>query len=368
MGQYRLWDRWRLWGSPSLSWGPNSKGGHVSKTGNEKLKILYLWKIFQEETDPEHGLTMAELIKKLKAYGIEAERKSIYRDIQALRDFDIAIETYGTHPPRYALAHPDFTLGELMLMVDAIESCRAITERQARNLVASIKTLANSYEQEKLDRRIHVVGRIKSQNRSVFGNIDQIHEALRERRQISFPYFHLDATGTPRAVHNGKRYVVTPLDIVYDEGFYYLSAWEEARQDIAEFRCDRMGPVRIEDAPADENETIASWHYAESAYEAFGRFKGRKADALLAVRDGKTEIVRDRFGTSATFEPAGDGWVLAHAKVFESDQFFGWIAGMGGMVKIAGPSWLREDWRAFLERLLAETEEEGGSAPASSLQ
>ena len=161
---------------------------------------------------------------------------------------------------------------------------------------------------------------------------------------------------------------MTPLDIVYDEGFYYLSAWEEARQDIAEFRCDRMGPVRIEYAPADENETIASWHYAESAYEAFGRFKGRKADALLAVRDGKTEIVRDRFGTSATFEPAGDGWVLAHAKVFESDQFFGWIAGMGGMVKIAGPSWLREDWRAFLERLLAETEEEGGSAPASSLQ
>ena len=278
----------------------------MAKTGNEKLKILYLWKIFQEETDPEHGLTMAELIEKLKAYGIEAERKSIYRDIQALRDFDIAIETYGTHPPRYALAHPDFTLGELMLMVDAIESCRAITERQARNLVASIKTLANSYEQEKLDRRIHVVGRIKSQNRSVFGNIDQIHEALRERRQISFPYFHLDATGTPRAVHNGKRYVVTPLDIVYDEGFYYLSAWEEARQDIAEFRCDRMGPVRIEYAPADENETIASWHYAESAYEAFGRFKGRKADALLAVRDGKTEIVRDRFGISATFEPAGD--------------------------------------------------------------
>jgi hypothetical protein len=78
--------------------------------------------------------------------------------------------------------------------------------------------------------------------------------------------------------------------------------------------------------------------------------------------------VRDRFGTSATFEPAGDGWVLAHVKVFESDQFFGWIAGMGGMVKIAGPSWLREDWRAFLERLLAETEEEGGSAPASSLR
>ena len=44
-----------------------------------------------------------------------------------------------------------------MLMVDAIESCRAITERQARNLVASIKTLANSYEQEKLVRSLEVV-------------------------------------------------------------------------------------------------------------------------------------------------------------------------------------------------------------------
>ena len=100
-----------------------------------------------------------------------------------------------------------------------------IMEKSEINAYDGITIEENSYEQEKLDRRIHVVGRIKSQNRSVFGNIDQIHEALRERRQISFPYFHLDATGTPRAVHNGKRYVVTPLDIVYDEGFYYLSAW-----------------------------------------------------------------------------------------------------------------------------------------------
>lgn len=327
----------------------------MAKTGTEKLKILYLWKIFQEETDPEHGLSMAELIDRLKAYGIEAERKSIYRDIQALRDFDIDIETYGTHPTVYALARPGFTLGELMLMVDAIESCRAITERQARNLVASIKTLANSYEQEKLDRRIHVVGRIKSQNRSVFGNIDQIHEALRQKRQISFPYFHIDAKGTPRAVHGGKRYIVTPLDIVYDEGFYYLSAWEEARGDIAEFRCDRMGPVRIEDTPADMNDTISSWHFAEGAYESFGCFKGRKADATLAVRHDKTEIARDRFGTSAAFEPGDDGWVLAHVKVFESDQFFGWVAGMGGMLKIEGPAWLEDDWHAFLKKLLAET-------------
>ncbi|MEE8704934.1 MAG: WYL domain-containing protein [Olsenella sp.] len=321
-----------------------------------KLKILYLLRIFQEETDAEHGLTMPQIIDRLADYGISAERKSVYSDIAALREFDVDIRTYERHPVEYALARPDFSLGELMLMVDAIESCRAITDRQAQLLVCNIKTLANNFEQEKLDRRIHVVGRIKSRNESVFGSIDTIHEAMRLRRRITYSYFRRMPDGSLTPTHEGLPYEVTPLDVVYDGGFYYLTAWDPGRGRIAEFRVDRIGGARVTDVPADSNEAIRTYRYEESSYESFGRFKGEKFVAALAVRSDKTEIITDRFGQAVRFEPRGDGTVLARVKVYKSDQFFGWVAGMGTMVDIVGPDRLVREWRAFLGKLLKRSE------------
>lgn len=133
-----------------------------------KIKVLYLLKILQEETNAEHGLTMSQIIERLDAYDIPAERKSIYSDLDILREFDIDIKTYQRNPVEYAIERRDFSIGELMLMVDAIQSCRAITEKQAKTLITNIKQLATNHEQHLLDRRIHVARRIKSQNSSVF--------------------------------------------------------------------------------------------------------------------------------------------------------------------------------------------------------
>lgn len=84
-----------------------------------KIKVLYLLKILQEETNAEHGLTMSQIIERLDAYGIPAERKSIYSDLDILREFDIDIKTYQRNPVEYAIERRDFSIGELMLMVDA---------------------------------------------------------------------------------------------------------------------------------------------------------------------------------------------------------------------------------------------------------
>ena len=41
---------------------------------NQKLKLLHLVRLFHEETDPDHGLTMPQIIEYLAARGIAAER------------------------------------------------------------------------------------------------------------------------------------------------------------------------------------------------------------------------------------------------------------------------------------------------------
>lgn len=312
-----------------------------------KIKILYLLKIFQEETDAEHGLTMSQILERLDEYGIHAERKSIYADIRALREFDIDIKTYQRNPVEYAIEHRDFTLGELMLMVDAIQSCRAITDKQANMLITNIKTLANNYEQQMLNRRIHVVGRVKTKNKSVFGAVDTIHDAMRLRCKLGFFY--------KKAGTEGKSHLVTPVAITYDDGFYYMTAWDISHDGLTEFRLDRMTNVVLhENESADRNEVISGYRYEENKAVSFGRFNGDEVSVTLAAPADKVEIITDRFGDAATISADKNGEVKAYVKVCKSEQFFGWIAGMGKAVRIAAPRNLVEEYRSYLKYLLED--------------
>jgi len=50
----------------------------MAKGANQKLKLLYLIKIMLEKSDESHSITMPEILSSLEAYGVTAERKSIY--------------------------------------------------------------------------------------------------------------------------------------------------------------------------------------------------------------------------------------------------------------------------------------------------
>ena len=105
----------------------------------QKLKLLYLMRMLEEETDAERGLTMAQIIGKLEALGISAERKSIYRDIEALREFGVDVRTYQRAPVESAVEHRAFAFAELQLLVDAVQSSRFLTQRKSDALVEGVK-------------------------------------------------------------------------------------------------------------------------------------------------------------------------------------------------------------------------------------
>ncbi|MCI8467923.1 MAG: WYL domain-containing protein [Eggerthellaceae bacterium] len=322
-----------------------------------KLKTLYVMRILQEETDADHGLTLRQLVERLGDYGIEAERKGLYRDIEVLREFGFDIQTYQRNPVQYAIATRDFTLSELMLLVDAVESCKFLTARQSRSLTTNLKLLASDHERALLDRRIHVPGRIRSKSESVFGDIDILHDAMRRHQKVEFRYYRYDLDGTRRPTRDGRKHVVTPVGITFADGFYYLTAWNDDHDAMTEFRVDRMAGVRVSDERATRNDAITHHTFEGDGHELFGRFGGDPVTATLLVNADKVEIIMDRFGDAAEMYKAGADTAKAVVKVHKSEQFFGWIAGLGGTVRIAGPKGLAREYREYLLRLAGEVEE-----------
>ena len=132
------------------------------KNANQRLKILYLYKILLERTDEEHYITMPEIIKQLERYGISAGRKALYEDIEALKAFGLDIVSLKGRVSGYYAAGRDFELPELKLLADAVCSSRFLTEKKSNELLKKIEKLASVHEAKQIHRQVYVANRVKS--------------------------------------------------------------------------------------------------------------------------------------------------------------------------------------------------------------
>ena len=102
----------------------------MPKSRNQKLKLLCLKDILENYTDDNNKLSTNEIIEKLSKYGISAERKSIYDDIECLKYYGLDIITEKTDSNRYYIGERTFELPELKLLVDSVQSSKFLTVKK----------------------------------------------------------------------------------------------------------------------------------------------------------------------------------------------------------------------------------------------
>ncbi|MEG0804326.1 MAG: WYL domain-containing protein, partial [Pygmaiobacter sp.] len=161
----------------------------MAKTAGQKLKLLTLARLLWENTDEDHGLSVQEMIDSLEANGIAAERKSIYDDLESLRTFGLDIECHKSKKWDYYIASRTFQTPELKLLVDAVQSSRFITLRKSNELIKKLESLTSRQEASALQRQVYVADRIKTMNESIYYNVDTLHAAIAQNRQVTFHYF-----------------------------------------------------------------------------------------------------------------------------------------------------------------------------------
>ncbi|MGN0983255.1 MAG: helix-turn-helix transcriptional regulator, partial [Gemmiger sp.] len=157
----------------------------------QKRKLLVLLEILARETDENHLLSVPRIVELLQARGIDAERKSVYDDIQTLNEipesgFEI-VQQRGRGGGYYMTDAP-FELAELKMLVDAVYASKFITARKSRTLIEKLGRFTSRYRQETLDRKVLVMGRIKSTDERILYTVDALHNAITNGVQVQFKY------------------------------------------------------------------------------------------------------------------------------------------------------------------------------------
>ena len=327
----------------------------MSKSANQKLKLLYLMDILLERTDEEHGITMQEILEALEVHGITAERKSIYDDFESLRTYGIdVLMRKENRSTMYYAPNPRFELAELKLLVDSVQAAKFITAKKSNALIKKIEKLASRYEAVKLQRQVFVAERVKTENESIFYNVDRLHTAIGENSKISFQYFQWNVKKEPELRRNGERYVVSPWALSWDDEYYYLIAYDNEAEEIRHYRVDKMLHIRTTGEAREGQSAFRAFDPAAYTRKSFGMFGGREETVTLYCKDNFAGVIIDRFGKDVFLVPQrGDeeGCFVAKVKVAVSRHFLSWVMALGDGVKIAGPEWVVEEMKQEINRL-----------------
>ena len=317
-----------------------------------KLKMLYIIRIFTQETDDEHALTLQEIAAKLDAVNIKADRKTLYSDFEELRQFgfDIIAEQRN-HTTYYHLGARDFELPELKLLVDSVQAAKFITTRKSRELIKKLESSVSRYQAEQLHRQVFVAGRVKSMNESIYYNIDKLHEAINAGVQIRFQYGQWNLNKEIELRRDGAWYQVSPWALTWDDENYYLVAYDSEADMIKHYRVDKMLRISSLDMPRLGRETFKAFDMAKYSKSVFGMFTGEETAVTLEAENHMVGVLIDRFGKDIPVMPVDDSRFQVTVNVLVSQQFIGWVIALGSAIRIVGPDAVVERMRTEIQRL-----------------
>lgn len=325
----------------------------MAKAYNQKMKLLHLLRILNEKTDEHHYLTAAQLIEELEKVGISAERKSIYNDIEELTayGYDI-IHIKSRINGGYYLGSREFELAELKLLVDAVQSSRFITRKKSTELIKKLEKMTSVYEAKNLQRQVYVSNRVKTDNESIYYNIDDIHSAIQNNKKIRFQYLDWTISKELKPRKNGQWYEVSPYALIWAEECYYLVGFASLEQEMRHYRVDKIGKVTVLDEMREGMENPGTFDVAAYSNKVFGMYGGETESVTISFPEKLIGVFIDRFGKEIDIRKRENGYLSVRTSVVLSGQFYGWLSGLGSDVTILAPKTVKEDYCNYLQEVL----------------
>lgn len=314
----------------------------------KKLALIRIWQILKEYSDYEHPMTQEEIAARLeKDYGITIERKAISRNLSLLKEAGVNIES--SRAGSY-IDYREFEDSELHMLIDGVLSSKHITARHSRDLIDRICALSNRYFRSSVKYIYSVNDWSKTDNQSLFYNIELIDTAIEEGRQLHYDY---NKYGMDKKLHKTSQQYVSPYQMILHNQRYYLMAYSEYWGNMVFHRLDHITNMTITDkkatpiAKAPGYEKGIDFKDLSSAMPYMYTDRPERVEFLADI--GIIDQIVDWFGTGARIMKTDDEGKVRVSIKASPNAMEHWAMQYLSHIEIVQPESLRARMRAALE-------------------
>ena len=143
----------------------------MSKANFQRVLTLKLYEVLYEESDEEHGLSLAEIRESLTLRGYPCDLRTVRLALQALWNAGYDIQKEFKYPRNlYTLLDRPFDVAELQILADAVRSATCITEKKTGQLIDKLAHMAGQHNANVLEQKHRVYSVQKSHNENIFAS------------------------------------------------------------------------------------------------------------------------------------------------------------------------------------------------------
>lgn len=352
---------------------------------HQKMKPYLVYQYLLRNSDENHVVTAPEVVGYLQELGIYAERRSIYKDIDEINaalwilendsdieDVENAIEdgyfdddkaiVYDSHQKGFYVTHRKYDASDIRLISECIYSSKYISQADAERLVDIMKEFISDDQAAAIRTEALVTNRMRTLNKNALRNVSLIYDAMSKMmdgekhvpEKISFQYLKYDLENMDKLTErrHGAIYKVSPYKLIINDGNYYLLAFDDYAQDMRTYRVDRMKSIKRTGEPREGKEVFDQIDLKSYTQRTFGMFNGVKEHVRLCFDDSLLDAAIERFGKeNVTYSKADDHHFYVSTDIEISEQFFGWICGLGGKVVIMNPESVKKQFLGYLDKI-----------------
>jgi predicted DNA-binding transcriptional regulator YafY len=308
----------------------------------KKLIILRILQLLEKESDQQHPLTQLNLINLLKIkYGIECERKAIGRNISFLKEAGYVIES--TRAGVY-LDSRRFEKSELILLIDSVLASRYIDNKHSEDLINKLINEGGKYFTSGMKNLYFNKHWSKTENKSVFYNVEILDEAIEKKLKVKFIYNYYDIHKklVPR---KNYYYIVNPFQLLLHNQRYYLICNLDKYEDIRYLRIDRITNIEILDEFSKPINTINGYKNGlqlNNIDTTLPYMFGEKAEIVtLKCKKEMINDIIDWFGTSFSVKELDNTYIEITLSVsIEAMKY--WLMQYGTSIEVVSPLILRD--------------------------
>ncbi|MDO4977019.1 MAG: WYL domain-containing protein [Eubacteriales bacterium] len=317
-------------------------------------RMLQIKDILWRRSDNQHKINLDIITNALEIAGFTADPRTVRNDIRRLNKQEecIQITREGKEDKFcYIDEKREFTLAELRMLVDCIQSSRFITTQQSTSLINKLKKQTSDNCASDIQKQVIIFKRVKSPKNHVFESIGIIHQAIIQNKKIAFRYWKWNVHKSKTYHNDNQEYVLSPYLLEYRDDYYYLIGYEKKSDKVKTFRIDKLVEVRLMEEDRDKNDKTAVLHPEIYSKKQIHMFGGEEMKVRLRGKNDIVGVIIDQYGSENIIVPEENNYFSVSVNVEISEQFYGWVAGLGDNITIIHPEEAVDGFRNHIDKI-----------------